>query len=371
MRLLSRIELAALSQPQRSQIGAYASRWARLRLSTARVDRAAAEDGVQQIYQAAGLQPPTDIVWAEGPVAAAHAWVRERDQAGENLRALCVDMVRRKTEGAADRAIGLSVRMAMAAEPELARAAPFCATLDEAVTRDCERARPVLRSRIANLFKFSGRRLGLGFAASSIGFHSASWLGPLQYLGEVCGLSHHTAALQGLWQTAQNAGWMIPHERVCWLSERANLLRVDASGRLHAAKGPAVSYGDGWSAYAWKGVLVPPWLIERPDFITVRSIAAAHDPQIRRCMIDIFTPERFIAEGGAYRVSQDETGVLWRQRWRWEAWAAVEVVNGTPEPDGVRKHYFLQVPATMRSAREAVAWTYGLTEQRYRPVIRT
>ena len=51
--------------------------------------------------------------------------------------------------------------------------------------------------------------------------------------------------------------------------------------------------------------------------------------------------------------------------------AAVEVVNGTAEPDGTRKHYFLQVPPTVRSAREAVAWTYGLTEQRYRPKLRT
>ena len=46
-------------------------------------------------------------------------------------------------------------------------------------------------------------------------------------------------------------------------------------------------------------------------------------------------------------------------------------INGTPEPDGARKHYFLQVPANMRSAREAVAWTYGLPEQRYRPTVRT
>jgi hypothetical protein len=47
------------------------------------------------------------------------------------------------------------------------------------------------------------------------------------------------------------------------------------------------------------------------------------------------------------------------------------VINGTPEPDGTLKHYFLQVPANMRSPREAVAWTYGLPEQRYRPSVRT
>jgi hypothetical protein len=118
-------------------------------------------------------------------------------------------------------------------------------------------------------------------------------------------------------------------------------------------------------------VLVPGWIIERSELLNVRTIAAATDPQIRRCMIDIFTPERFVREGGAYRVAQDETGILWRQRWRWESWAAVEVLNGSPEPDGTYKRYFLQIPPNIRSPREAVAWTYGLTEQRYRPALRT
>jgi hypothetical protein len=50
----------------------------------------------------------------------------------------------------------------------------------------------------------------------------------------------------------------------------------------------------------------------------------------------------------------------------------VEVVNATPEPDGTRKHFFLQVPAHMRTAREAVAWTYGMSEHAYsRLIVRT
>jgi hypothetical protein len=57
--------------------------------------------------------------------------------------------------------------------------------------------------------------------------------------------------------------------------------------------------------------------------------------------------------------------VLWRKQWFRDAWAAVEVVNGTPEPDGTRRHYFLQVPPDLHSAREAVAWTYGMTAQQY------
>src|SRR5262249_37502949 len=140
---------------------------------------------------------------------------------------------------------------------------------------------------------------------------------------------------------------------------------------LHAPDGPALTYRDRCKVYAWKGILLPPRLIEQRNSITVRDIEAAHDPQIRRCMIDILTTQRFIEQGGAYRVAQDETGILWRQRWRWEAWAAVEVINGTPEPDGTYKHYFLQVPPTVRTSREGVAWTYGLSERHYRLAMRT
>jgi hypothetical protein len=367
---LSLIEIARLSDAQLEQLAPYGERWAQLRAATTPGDRKAAEAGVVKAYATAGLPPPREIVWAGGPMEVATGWARSHNAAGDNVRSLVVDLVCRKAEAAVDRAVGLAVRVSLAGEPRLARVPPFCASIDEAVLRDGERVRPYLRTRLAGLFAPRKRAL-LSFAASSFGFHSAPSLGPLEYFHEVCGLQRQTEALRGLWQIARNASWIVPHRHVCWLAERPRIVHHDLRGRLHCADGPAVGYSDGWSAYAWKGVLVPHWIIERPDLVTVRAIAAAQDPQIRRCMIDVLTPERFVAGGGAYRVAQDETGVLWRQRWRWEAWAAVEVVNGTPEEDGTFRRYFLQVPANMRSAREAVAWTYGLPEQRYRPSLRT
>jgi hypothetical protein len=44
----------------------------------------------------------------------------------------------------------------------------------------------------------------------------------------------------------------------------------------------------------------------------------------------------------------------------------VEVMNGTPEVDGSRKTYWLRVPPWVRTAGEAVAWTYGMTADEYR-----
>ena len=329
----------------------------------------AAAAAVHRAYAAAGLEPPNHIVWEQGPADLLAAWSKRRVTAGDNVRDVLVDAVRRRAEHAVDRAMSLHVRMALAGVPGLSRAPEFCVNIDDAILRLSERALPRLRLRFSDFFP--RRRGRLGFAASSFSPLSAHWLGMMECVHEVCGLVRHTQPLAGLWEMARHASWMVPHARVCWLMERPQFIRTDPNGRLHAPDGPALGYADGYKVYAWKGILLPPHLIEQRDRIDVRGIETVTDPHIRRCMIDIMTPQRFIEHGGAYRVAEDDTGVLWRQRWRWEAWAAVEVINGTPEPDGTHKRYFLQVPPTVRTPREGVAWTYGLSERHYRPVVRT
>ena len=145
----------------------------------------------------------------------------------------------------------------LASEPGLSRAAEFCASIDEA--RAARR-----RTNPAGLADAACRRLPapprrrLSFAASSFSLLSAPWLGTLQYLHDV--VRPHTPAPRpspGLWALARNASWIVPHEHVCWLMERPQLIRLDANGRLHAPDGPALRYGDGSKIYAWKGILLP------------------------------------------------------------------------------------------------------------------
>jgi hypothetical protein len=366
---LSRIEIVALSDAQRAQLSVYGARWDALRRATSPPDHAAAAEAVHKAYAAAGLDPPNDVVWEQGPLDMVAAWAKRRQVAGDDVRGLLVDAVRRKAEHAVDRAISLNVRMALAGVAGLSRVPDFCVGIDEAVLRLSDHALPRLRLRISDFFPRRARRPGFG--ASSVSLLSAHWLAMMHCVHEVCGLARHTEPLAGLWEIARHASWMVPHARVCWLMAKPQLIRTDINGRLHAPDGPALLYGDGCKVYAWKGILLPARLIEQRHNIDVRSIEMVTDPHIRRCMIDIMTPQRFVENGGAYRVAEDDTGILWRQRWRWEAWAAVEVINGTPEPDGTHKRYFLQVPPTVRTPREGVAWTYGLTERHYRPVVRT
>ena len=91
-------------------------------------------------------------------------------------------------------------------------------------------------------------------------------------------------------------------------------------------------------------------------------------------LIERFGEERLLREGDAKLVDEDVAGRLWRREmplsWpRDEAVVMVEVLNSTPEPDGSRKTYFLRVPPNTSSARAAVAWTFGLSFEAYRPAV--
>ena len=121
---------------------------------------------------------------------------------------------------------------------------------------------------------------------------------------------------------------------------------------------------------------MPEWVIRRPDRITVEAIDAETNAEVRRALVERFGVERLIREGGSTLVDEEASGRLWRRdlggRWNHEEpIVMVEVENSTPEPDGTRRTYFLRVPPQTRSAREAVAWTFGLRRDEYRPSTET
>jgi hypothetical protein len=71
------------------------------------------------------------------------------------------------------------------------------------------------------------------------------------------------------------------------------------------------------------------------------------------------------------KIDEDEHGALYRSRKLWPWWeepvALVEVCNHTPELDGTFRSFVLRVPPSMASAKEAVAWTFGMEHDVYRP----
>lgn len=369
---MSPIELVRLSAGQAERLTEFHRRWEGVRMSTARADRSAAESGIRKAYLGADLAPPERVVWCNGPLDVARsAKDASLQSAGENVKALVVDRTIREATHAVDRSVNNEVRSQIGHVFRRRPMDPVSVAVAAAVTLD----NPLVRERPMSLLRNVLRRLrwGLGpqwmehsLRNSSFSQHDAPSLGALDFLYSACELKPRTDAIAGLMQAAANVGWIIPHNRVCWLVDRPTIVQTDDRRRLHSASGPAIAFSDGWSFHAWKGIQVASWIIERQQEVTAKAIDREHDPTVRRCMIDIMTPERFIREGDAVTVAEDETGVLWNKTWTaWDAWAAVQVQNGTPEPDGTYRQYFLQVPPTVRSARQAVAWTYGLSEFEY------
>ena len=167
------------------------------------------------------------------------------------------------------------------------------------------------------------------------------------------------------------------------LTDRPDTLHRDPRGRLHSADGAALRYRDGWGIYAWHGLRVAESLILRPDLLTPTQIRDEANAEIRRVMLVRYGADRFVRDIGAVPVHADETGSLYRVDLPDdEPLVLVSLVNSTPEldhadgliqgPDGSwRKQYWLRVPADMQTARQAVAWTFGMTEKQYRPQVET
>jgi hypothetical protein len=362
-------KLKRLSAEQRAKAEEHRQRWARLRASSAPADREEAIRGIAEAYQSAGWPPPKDVVWCSGPVEMAALWAEaELDRAGFNLRAAILEQVRSRAAFAIQRRVSGSL---LAAVDDLSPPSETIGdTVRELVYRASLALRPAAPYRQRWLFWLSGDRARMQFRDAACNPRGYAWLERHDFFRDVCGLNCETEGLGGILRLAWAADWILPHKNICWISEPPELVRADARGRLHSAEGPALKYRDGWTAYAWKGVEVPAYVIDHPEQITHADIEFAQDIHTRRCMIERLTPERFIASGAAYRIAEDETGILWERRWPdGDAWAAVEVINGTPEENGLRKRYFLQVPPNMLTARSAVAWTYGMTARQYRGLL--
>ena len=163
------------------------------------------------------------------------------------------------------------------------------------------------------------------------------------------------------WATiAKNSFWLYPFDGICFVCDRPNEYHFDEQWRLHNPSGPVVRFSDGYSLYAVHGVMLPDWVIEHPEQITVDKIRDEQNAEVRRVMIDQYGQARYLSDSGAEHVHSDGYGDLYRANIPDdEPLVMVKVVNSTPEPDGTYRDYFIRVPPDVETAEQAVAWIGG------------
>jgi hypothetical protein len=104
-------------------------------------------------------------------------------------------------------------------------------------------------------------------------------------------------------------------------------------------------------------------------YIAINHRVATRESELRR-MIDFYGWERYLKKLKAKVLCADEYGTLYRKRFiTGEALAILSVKNSTAEPDGTFKTYYLRVPPTTRTTREAVAWTFSIEPNLYNPAV--
>ncbi|MFJ2814633.1 DUF6745 domain-containing protein [Streptomyces sp. NPDC087294] len=356
------------------------ARWRGYAATTSPADRVAAENGVRSAYRRAGLTEPERVVWADSPREAVTLiqgmadtgpsvrdavrtapWAAERARLHAELGAAGWSAHWGATGGAlweTTQALVDRIRQGVLDDltgPE--PGAPSAPGVDNPGTADpTDPTDRVARSR-------ARAEIRLLLLDAVLGQHDAPWLAA--FPGD-------RAPLDGLGAVCRSAGWWWPFAKVAVVCERPVALHRDEAGRLDNGGGPALAYPDGFALYAWRGMPVPAAFLAELATLTPERIRAEENAELRRVMLEHYGYDRYLADSGARPIDHDETGTLWRiDLVGDEPVVMVEVLNSTPEPDGTVRTYWLRVPPRTRTARAGVAWTFGLSEEAYRPLRET
>lgn len=213
--------------------------------------------------------------------------------------------------------------------------------------------------------------------SACFGQHEAAWLAFYDFMSYL-GVSG-PEKLEGLMLIAQSAGWWWAFEGIAFVSERPNFMARDAENRLHFETGPALSFPDGWSIWAWHGTRVPQWVIEDPS---IKNINKEQNVEIRRCAIENLGWDRYVELAGL-KLSEpmDDPGNPGQQLQlsqpmdifgsRRDQLVRVLVCrNGTLERNGERRQFGLTVPAELTDPVQAAAWSYGWNVDTYKKLQR-
>lgn len=114
--------------------------------------------------------------------------------------------------------------------------------------------------------------------------------------------------------------------------------------------------------YSYRGYRVPPCMAT--GNITYDDIEREPNTEVKRILIEHFGFEKYLDASSAKAIHQDAYGILYDIP---GPHRVVRVINSTPNPDGSANQYFIPVPHNMETAHQAVAWTFNLTPERYKP----
>lgn len=151
---------------------------------------------------------------------------------------------------------------------------------------------------------------------------------------------------------------------------RPQAVHLDDEGRLHNTTGPAVEWANGDKYYLITGITVPKEWVEDPSSITAKTILEQRNVELRRILLSLKGLEAFAKEANSEVIDQDiDGGGEPRRLLRIPQRDDEDIYLLHYSDASQNKEGFLRVPPTMRTCHEAVAWTFGVEPDLYRPEV--
>jgi hypothetical protein len=190
------------------------------------------------------------------------------------------------------------------------------------------------------------------------------WIAYYKFTNDVLHLEHtknNIDQLYALETLARSTGFWYPLDGICIMCDRP-LSRWDENRQLHSDAFPAIEFSDGWNLYFWHGIKVPERAIKNINSYSANEILAEKNSEVRRALMSLYGYERILPEMSAKLIDRHPNPMIgelygWKEK-DGTIKRVVKCLNGTLNPDGTQKWYYLAVPPEMEKVVQANKWTY-------------
>lgn len=140
---------------------------------------------------------------------------------------------------------------------------------------------------------------------------------------------------------------------------------------LHHENLPSLAWDQRFQLFYWKGVEVPRKLIEAPDLIQKSDLTKIRNAEVRRCFQEKLGSARFASFFDLVQIDSDRD--LQGNMQRLYRSANIDILAkehlqfAEVTCPSTGRIYFLSVPPDITNVWEAVAWTFGKTQDEYKP----
>ncbi len=162
---------------------------------------------------------------------------------------------------------------------------------------------------------------------------------------------------------------------VCWGPQEMAFETVEP---LHNSKGPVLRFADGYDLSYWNGVRIPTEALTAPDKLIQKGMRALSNLNLesRRATLEIIGIERFASVLGGFEVLDEYVDpygypVQLVRTKRKEPTVEDYIYFVRVHCSSTGRAYQLGVPPWLRSAHGALAWTFQMNANEYRPQLET